>query len=566
MKPRSLFPLFLLAVALPIALPGGASSGYSVKVRGGDEASFTPAAPKSSLSEDPVLYDAVIVGGGLGGLSAGLYLSDAGKRVLLLEKEEAVGGLAFGGALPRGGGHYNRGAAYWTSAYDEESKILERLGMADYKNLHAIHEPIDSYLWKGRFYEHLWDEHTLEKLPASFALFKHELKLADKAKMIPNQPIEESGAVGLDMMSGAEWIRLMPEMTRMRQDLESKRIYKRFLSDPAVGRVDPMEAVVDYMDVFCPSALGATVDKLSAVAFANFYISEIETRYTTPIGTGESVAKLESLLRARPQLATLLTSATALKIKVEPESAVVVYSHHGRRVSARGRFVVYAAQLKFAPKLIEGFAEGDPERASLLGAMEYANFSVHNVFVKGHPFRASFDTWVRTPDRKEGDYTDVIIGRWMDPKIRGYEGMRDFKKHPSDDQGVLSIYHPHPLSFAGSGYTKEQSERSAREAVEGMLADFNPLLKEHWGTSIDVRSVETNRWPFSIHIAKPGHFTVLARVLRRPYGRVFFANNNIGTPSFEEALFRGHCAANNILKRLDSGFIQEPWTRCPLEN
>jgi hypothetical protein len=91
------------------------------------------------------------------------------------------------------------------------------------------------------------------------------------------------------------------------------------------------------------------------------------------------------------------------------------------------------------------------------------------------------------------------------------------------------------------------------------------LLKANWGTQIEVRSVETSRWPYSIHIAKPGHFIVEAKVLRRPLGRIFFANNNIGTPAFEEALFRGHCAANNVLKRVDPSFAQEKWSRCPLD-
>lgn len=50
--------------------------------------------------------------------------------------------------------------------------------------------------------------------------------------------------------------------------------------------------------------------------------------------------------------------------------------------------------------------------------------------VKGHPYRATYDTWTRASDYTEDDFTDVIIGRWMDPKINGYLGMRDFKKDP----------------------------------------------------------------------------------------------------------------------------------------
>lgn len=37
-------------------------------------------------------YDTVIIGAGLGGLSAGAFLASAGKRVLLLEKTGSLGG------------------------------------------------------------------------------------------------------------------------------------------------------------------------------------------------------------------------------------------------------------------------------------------------------------------------------------------------------------------------------------------------------------------------------------------------------------------------------------------
>ena len=44
-------------------------------------------------------HDVVIVGGGLAGLSAAVYLTDQGKSILLLEKEATLGGLASGGSI-----------------------------------------------------------------------------------------------------------------------------------------------------------------------------------------------------------------------------------------------------------------------------------------------------------------------------------------------------------------------------------------------------------------------------------------------------------------------------------
>ncbi len=49
-------------------------------------------APASNLHTDPV----VIVGGGFTGLSAAYELAAAGQKVVVLEKESVVGGLASG--------------------------------------------------------------------------------------------------------------------------------------------------------------------------------------------------------------------------------------------------------------------------------------------------------------------------------------------------------------------------------------------------------------------------------------------------------------------------------------
>ena len=38
-------------------------------------------------------YDAIIVGGGIAGLTAGAYLSKDGYKVAIIEKQENVGGL-----------------------------------------------------------------------------------------------------------------------------------------------------------------------------------------------------------------------------------------------------------------------------------------------------------------------------------------------------------------------------------------------------------------------------------------------------------------------------------------
>lgn len=85
---------------------------------------------------------------------------------------------------------------------------------------------------------------------------------------------------------------------------------------------------------------------------------------------------------------------------------------------------------------------------------------------------------------------------------------------------------------------------------------FEEIYKDYLKQDFKVLRIYTSRWPYSVHIPEKYHFTVKARIMSKSFGNIVFGNSNIGTPSFEEALFRGHCAANKILYRLDPKFVQ----------
>jgi protoporphyrinogen oxidase len=547
---------------------------YQILVHGGDEHSFAPKVAKQPARE-PVRPNVVIVGGGLAGLTAGVYLTDHGSSVVLIEKEGHLGGLAAGGNTINGVS-YDRGAAYWTAAYHEEYEILKHIGMARYKKEHPIPEPIDTYLLRGVIYgeepfEGMWDERTLGNvpsegnhpiLPVSFAIFKAELKQADKKGQIPNQPFEEASNLELDHLDAASWIRSMPEMLKKRSNgpegADARRLLARLDAEIASGRIDrrdPMKDVVELMEVYCRSALGATPDQISGVAFANFYISEIETRYTSDVGTGKVAEKMEAILRSRPGLARILTHTSVGAITDKGGSVEVSYIVNGETRQIEADHVVFAAQLGMAPKLIRDFSKKAPEQAKLMAGLKYSHYSVHGVEVTGDPYRASYDTWVHDPKHDPSRFSDLIVGRWMEP---------EYRKRPLDMNdpvgAVLSIYNPLSTKATGS-----YSEARATQLAEVAVNQMDALFKEHFRHPLNIKRVVTSRWPYSVHVAEPGHYRLKARTLRKPFGRIYFANNNIGTPAFEEALFRGHCAANNILLKTRPGFKFETWTQCPVE-
>jgi len=557
-----------------------------VTVRGGDAKSYSPPPTTQAPVIDTHPYDVIVIGGGLAGLSSAIYLTDAGKRVLLLEKESQLGGLA---AWSESKDHiaYDRGAAYWTDAYEEEIEILKHIGLGDYKKRNPIPDPIDSYYVRGEYFEDLWEHRTLQKLPASFALFRLELIRANDENKIPNQPFEEftkyDGTMELDGFSARQWVENMPKSLEeylrnpkvaaddkdARKKLkEMRQALTRFKKELAAGRLTGptgMEQVIELLDIYSRSALGNRTEFISAMLFANFYISEIETRYTSPHGTGAAALRMARMLEGRTSLFSSRTDAAVALISPDATGADVTYSHSGQNHRAHARFVVFAAQLVLAPRLIEHFEEQAPEQARLMKSIGYSHYSVHALQMKGQPFRASYDTWTRATDYTEDDFTDLILGNWMDPRMRGYKGYRDFKKDPPIKDAIFAVYQPLPQKWIGRDYNDDEAKQLALYSTARLRQLYTKLPPNLWQGEFQVQSIETSRWPLSVHIASPGYYTNVAPKLRRPFGPVFFANNNLGSPAFEEALFRGHCAAVNILKRMNRAYKPEKWTRCPIE-
>lgn len=56
---------------------------FRIRVEGGDDTTFFPQ-PADHYEQDADEYDAIVVGGGLAGTTAALYLTDHNKKVLVL--------------------------------------------------------------------------------------------------------------------------------------------------------------------------------------------------------------------------------------------------------------------------------------------------------------------------------------------------------------------------------------------------------------------------------------------------------------------------------------------------
>jgi oxygen-dependent protoporphyrinogen oxidase len=436
-------------------------------------------------------YDVIVVGGGLSGLCAGWYLRD--KRTVILERKDEAGGLAFRGVTEEGV-IYARGSAYYSRPVEDVLEIYKDLGMDDLDKT-AIPEPIDAY-WrvdggKGALVNHMWEEEALKVLPEGFRKFKQALLAADEKGLVHNQPIDKGKKMQLDRMTAAEWIKPYgPELKA-------------------------------YLDSYCQSALGGLTDDVNALAFANFYLSEIDVRHAWPGGSaGASVHMVKKIRETKPEL--LKTGCTVTKVRNVEGGVEVDWHEGGRNYRAKAKAAIVTTPLRVTAWIVEGYPA---ERKELVSKLKYADYVVHSVFTSKEHYTRCYDTWFINRS-----ITDVITARWIETK--------GFKEPAKGGPGVLSIYQP---LAPHRKIAKLDPDVVADLAVSGIkdLFDVIPEL-----ASEAEYQVESYRWPASIHIVPVNFFSEWAPKLAPPVGRVYFAGNNLGTPSFEEALYRGKKAAD----------------------
>jgi len=586
---------------------------YPMTLDGATEEVFAPVYTPEELTNAILIerrFDVTSAGAGLAGQTVGIEITRAGGSIDLLDAARHEGGLATGKTV--NGIRYGQGGAYASSPDGEVAKIYRAYGIKLEKDF-AIVEPIDNYVevmkapekvkelaianqgevhWatikelaryaekshpgmEVQYFRGLYEsQEVMDALPADFSIFLHYLKHADARGIITTQPMESFPQTFLlDQMDFATWVRTMPlrveELAKQDQRgktaRESRRLLKRFEAEMASGRInsqDPMAETLGLLDRYGPSALGRPSNEISAAGYANFYSAEIGPRFTGNHGSGTISDILATHLKHAPELINMENGATVLKMRNLVENGIITgvetfYRQDGKIYRVLSEHGVFAGPVKSAVKIIEDYARIAPESFAVASSMKYSHYFVINVHLNGQPWQDGYDLWLGQKAMKgiheslvaknpkwEGlpSPTDVIDGRWID-----FAG-----KPRTDSRGVLTIYLPLPQEYVTRGITDDLSRALAEHATAQVTTILEPLIRARHGGDgkIQILGLEVNRWLNSIHVVEPGHFEFKTPRLLQPIGRIRLANSNIGLPSIEEAIFRGHQAGGGIVREL----------------
>jgi hypothetical protein len=487
-------------------------------------------------------YDAIIVGGGISGLTVAYKLRE--RNILLLEREPQTGGVSKSDNW--NGIEYSLGAAYVIDP-DPESEdprerenyeLLHELGLRDAK------EEIDTEKGKGKDRRLAGDLNhcvfTNRALVPEEAVYSHQnvefFKHVLEEGPYPNIPPTNPELVQkLDSVSFRQFIR----DPKLQQEIYGKQL----------GAITP--AGSEAIEYYFWGAFGCNSWETSAYHGLNFFAAEFGRILVFPGGNAFVARRLDERIRQRkPDI--IQTGHWVLSIEPEKEKggySVLAYRdnkiHH-----YRAKAVVFSAPLFLARKMVPGLPD---EQQRVIESLDYRSFVVANVllrrrmdqiFAKEEAFARSYElTRVHDVDvtRYQPDvlstekvFSDVVVG--------------DFAVWRHSTHAVLTVYRPYPYSYGRDRLrflTYDAVEAEVRRAVlEGFA--------QHGLRESDIEGIRLSRWGHPMIIPRPGQLAdgIMRKATQAPPG-LFFAHTDIqGAPAFENAMASAQHAVEGLRKYL----------------
>jgi len=466
---------------------------------------------------DGDLYDCIIIGGGVSGLTAARKLQRSGvTNFILLEKEDPVGGVAKKGGEPDR--VHAQGAAYTVWPYNDGLyEVYEDLGIITGYDMAG--EPIidEKFLVKGPANSDYVDgKWVLDSWEAGMDNLPYPANVITDLKAFRDDMIAWGEYEGADMLGGFD-----TPTDVSTTDPDVRALDNQTLKEYVASKGWAPE-VSEFWDYYCRSALGTTHDKVSTWAAINFLCSEFSPIISQPGGN----AHLALSLAAKIGADKIKTNAFVVRVKNEGDEVHVSYVEGGVVKTIRAKTAIYAANRYIAKYVMPELGDAGRDEAK---DFYYTPYIVAAVYVNKTPAGIGYDNWLH------GDYfmTDFIVGDWA--------GLADPENASLDRPNVLTCYCP----LLGTTARAELLTKPFSEYEAVILADLEKVLP---GVGDTVTGIDIYRWGHGMLASNKGSMFSAARLSsRQPLGKVSFAcHDTDGLAAFENSVGVAYTAVTEV--------------------
>jgi glycine/D-amino acid oxidase-like deaminating enzyme len=484
---------------------------------------------------DEIPVDVLVVGTGVAGAAAAWWLARAGVRdVHVVELEDAVGGTARGGTLPRSA--YPMGAHYLPAPRRDDRRLhamLRDLGLAlgrdrrgevDWAPGAICAAPIERHHLDGRWFEGLYPLHgqTGDEEAQWRAWIAHLRELDGRVgrdgRRLFALPVQHSSTElrDLDRISMASYLD--------RLGLSSWRL--RWL--------------VDYA---CRDDYGARLDQTSAFAALHHFLArgleDEQDRFLLTFADGNAPL-VAGMLELADLGDRLHLGAAARRVDADTGRVLVHAFADDVGLAFEARVVLWAAPRFVLSHVLAG--------GPVVPRLEQTAWLVANVELGDAPGGLGAPlSWDNVPVAR----TEGPVERW--PSDLGYV----VATHGEARTGAIApgtvITHYEPLPADAISTTAQRRAWLAGAGVEELVERvMGSLSRLHPAIRSSVRRLDLHRWGHAMVLPRPGLlFGPELAAARAPVGRVLpCAADVTGLPLFEEAFHAGVAAAEAALTRL----------------
>ncbi len=460
------------------------------------------------------VYDVIIVGGGIAGLTAAYNLKDY--DVLLLEMKNEVGGRASTGQYRKIS--FSRGAEYLGKPEGALADIINELGLT----LREIPAPADIVFHGGKFYVGELGKARLLIEKSNLGEFNRFarglLKMYGKYDEIPDISLRGELA-RMDNMTAKQWFdeNHFPQIYHEVYNVASRGLFGASLDEISALAVLP-EFAYDFESF---EGVGDE-DELEQE------LSETESHtgmYTFDKGIGEIPVALSRHLGDSIRTNTRVTDIARVGELFE----IRCVENATKELSFSAEAVIVATPAIVALDIGDGVLK-DQQR-HLLGSVNYAPYATIALFSDSPIFDKGFDLSIEDG----GIFTDIYHASWV---AEHYTPPKDARRDT-----WVSVICAAPKSYRDNSVL----ELSDEELLSKVLGEIDKVLS---GSSARVTGHEINRFKYGFPVMTPGSYQRMLTLIKIDSEGLILAGDYLIYPTFEAAAASGYLAAQKAIEWL----------------